>query len=54
MFYEEFKSLCRKTWKELLVNYLILNRLGKNESTYKRCNESKNWYKNDNPQKETF
>ena len=54
MSYDEFKSLCRETWKEK-YNYLLINRLeDKNGSRYKICNESNPEYKIFSPQTDPF
>ena len=51
---DEFKSLCRKAWRDN-YNYLLINRLeDKNGSKYMICNESNLQYQIFNPQTDPF
>ena len=53
MSYDKFKSLRREAWKEK-NSYLLINRLEKNGSRYRICNESISNYKIFNPQTDPF
>ena len=54
MSYDEFKELCRKSWKED-YNYLCIDRSKKtDQGKYCICNESKNTYINCTPETKHF